>query len=93
MCYNLLQMVCGCSGGDEMTFTEFMRRVRRNLDMNQEDFAKALNVSYTTINRWENKHVAPSQLGRKSFIDFCKARDIEIPPEVLADGAGNSKGE
>jgi DNA-binding XRE family transcriptional regulator len=34
-----------------MTFTEYMRRVRRNLDMSQEDFAKELNVSYTTINR------------------------------------------
>jgi ribosome-binding protein aMBF1 (putative translation factor) len=84
-------MVCSLHGGAEMTFTEYTRRVRRNLDMSQEDFAKELNVSYTTINRWENKHVAPSQLGRKSFIDFCKARNIEIPPEIPADGADADK--
>jgi transcriptional regulator with XRE-family HTH domain len=80
-------MVSSLFGGAKMTFTEYMRRVRRSLEISQEDFAKMLNVSYTTINRWENKQVAPSQLGRKSFIDFCRAHDIEIPPEILANGA------
>jgi DNA-binding transcriptional regulator YiaG len=81
----MLQMVHSLRGGTEMTFTEYTRRVRRNLDMSQEDFAKELNVSYTTINYLENKHVAPSRLGRKSFLNFCRARNIEIPPEILVD--------
>ena len=70
-----------------MTFSEYVRRVRRGLDMSQHELAKELNVNFTTINRWENKHVVPSNLARKSFIEFCKARAIEIPNEILNDGA------
>jgi DNA-binding transcriptional regulator YiaG len=47
-----------------------------------------LNVNFTTINRWENKRVVPSNLARKSFIDFCNARGIDIPREILE---GNEK--
>jgi ribosome-binding protein aMBF1 (putative translation factor) len=54
--------------------------------MSQHALAKELNVNFTTINRWENKHVVPSNLARKSFIDFCKSREIEIPSEILEDG-------
>ena len=66
-----------------MTFAEYVRKVRRGLEMSQHALAHELNVNFTTINRWENKHVVPSNLARKSFIDFCKARGIEIPPEIL----------
>ena len=69
-----------------MTFSEYVRKVRRGLDMSQHELAKELNVNYTTINRWENKHVVPSNLARKSFIEFCKTREILIPPEILDDG-------
>jgi len=69
-----------------MTFSEYVRKVRRGLDMSQHDLAKELNVNYTTINRWENKHVVPSNLARKSFLEFCKVRGIDIPPEILEDG-------
>ena len=70
-----------------MTFSEYVRKVRRGLDMSQHELAKELNVNFTTINRWENKRVIPSNLARKSFIDFCHTREIEVPPEILNDGA------
>ena len=69
-----------------MIFSEFVRKVRRGLDMSQHELAKELNVNYTTINRWENKRVAPSNLARKSFLEFCKTREIDIPPEILEGG-------
>jgi DNA-binding transcriptional regulator YiaG len=69
-----------------MTLPEYMRKVRRDLEMSQHDLAQELSVSFTSINRWENKQVAPSKLARKSFLDFCKARDIPIPPEILEEG-------
>jgi len=34
-----------------MTFSEYVRKVRRGLDMSQHELAKELNVNYTTINR------------------------------------------
>ena len=69
-----------------MAFSDFVRKVRRGLDMSQHELAGELNVNYTTINRWENKRVVPSNLAKKSFIEFCKAREIDIPPDILDDG-------
>jgi 2,4-dienoyl-CoA reductase-like NADH-dependent reductase (Old Yellow Enzyme family) len=86
ICYNLCQMVQSLSGGMKMTWTEYMRKVRRELEMSQEALAKELCVSYSSINRWERKQVVPSKLARKSFLDFCKSRNIPIPPEILEDG-------
>jgi DNA-binding transcriptional regulator YiaG len=63
-----------------------MRKVRRGMEMSQQELAKELNVSFSSINRWEKRQVSPSRLARKSFLDFCKARNIEIPPEILEDG-------
>jgi DNA-binding transcriptional regulator YiaG len=76
-------------GGIALTLPEYMRKVRRDMEMSQHELANLLNVSYTSINRWENKQVAPSKLARKSFLDFCKERNIPIPPEILED---NEKG-
>jgi DNA-binding XRE family transcriptional regulator len=73
-------------GDTDMTFSEYVRKVRRGLDMSQQELAKELNVNYTTVNRWEKKRVVPSNLAKKSFIDFCISRDIEIPPEILENG-------
>ena len=68
-----------------MILSEYMRKVRRGLEMSQQELANELNVSYSSVNRWENKQVAPSKLARKSFLDFCKVREIPIPPEILVD--------
>ena len=69
-----------------MDLPEYMRKVRRGMEMSQHELARELCVSFSSINRWEKKQVSPIKLGRKSFLDFCKAHDIEIPPEILEDG-------
>ena len=69
-----------------MTLPEYMRKVRRDMEMSQQELAKKLNVSYTSINRWEKKQVVPSKLARKSILDFFKDRGIPIPPEILEEG-------
>jgi len=67
-----------------MAFSEYVRKIRRDLDMSQQELAKELNVSFASINRWENKQVSPSNLAKKSFTDFCTKRKIQIPPEMLS---------
>ena len=66
-----------------MTFSEFVISVRRKLNLSQKQLAIAINVSYSTINRWENGHVIPSNLAVKSFFDFCENNFIEIPDNLL----------
>ena len=62
-----------------MSFAEFVKYVREKLDLSQTQLAQAINVSFTTINRWENGHVVPSNLARKSLYDFCENNFIEVP--------------
>lgn len=38
---------------------DLIRNVRRQVALSQEDLARQLNVSYATVNRWENAHARP----------------------------------
>ena len=70
-------------GGVTMTFSEFVISVRKSLKLSQKQLAAAINVSYSTINRWENGHVVPSNLAVRSFYDFCENNFIDIPDGLL----------
>jgi DNA-binding transcriptional regulator YiaG len=65
-----------------MSFPEFVKEVRNKLNLSQKQLAQALNVNYTTINRWENEHVTPSNLAQKSFFDLCESNFIAVPDEL-----------
>ena len=66
-----------------MDFSEFVKKVRKDMKVSQADLAKALSVNFTTINRWENNRVVPSNLAMKSFADYCQNNFIEVPEEFL----------
>lgn len=78
--YNIAHAI---SGGPIVTFSEFVISVRKNLNLSQKQLAAAINVSYSTINRWENGHVIPSNLATKSFLDYCENNFIDIPNGLL----------
>jgi ribosome-binding protein aMBF1 (putative translation factor) len=46
--------------------------------MSQEELAKELYVSYSSINRWKRKQVVSSELARKSFSIFVKRETDDI---------------
>jgi DNA-binding XRE family transcriptional regulator len=70
------------AGGIEMTLSEYIKNVRKQLNLSQQQLAEALSVNFTTINRWENGKVLPSKLAQKTFFDFCQDNFIEIPSEL-----------
>jgi len=53
-------------------FPELVKDVRSQLGLSQEDLARALGVSFATVNRWENGKTSPSKLARSQFDLFCK---------------------
>lgn len=81
--YNRLSVAYAIFGGATMAFSEFVLFVRKKLKLSQKQLAIAINVSYSTINRWENGHVVPSNLAVKSFYDFCENNFIDIPDGLL----------
>ena len=57
--------------------SELIRVMRKKALMSQEDFAKTLNVSVGTINRWENAKTKPKYHGNEERIKaFCEENNI-----------------
>ena len=46
--------------------------------MTQEDLARALNVSYVSINRWDNGKTKPIKIAQAAFDSFCEKHDISF---------------
>ena len=53
-----------------MIFSKMVKSVREIKGYSQEQLARELDVSFATINRWENGKTEPSRLALKNFIDF-----------------------
>lgn len=73
--YHMLHLV-DCE--EKMKYYEFVKKVRKQLNYTQKELASAIDVSYATVNRWENGQVIPSKLAIKSFLDFCENNFIDI---------------
>jgi len=61
----------------------YIRQIRQRLRMTQEDFAHAIAVTASTVNRWENDHSVPSRLARRAIETLVQSRGSR-----LAEGAG-----
>lgn len=59
--------------------------MRHSLNMTQEEFAHAIGVTVSTVNRWENGHVEPSRLARKA-IELLVHRLTPTPQEFEQAG-------
>ena len=59
-----------------MELSKKVRLVREKLEISQEDLARALNVSYATINRWENSKTKPTRMALAVFYDYCEKHGI-----------------
>jgi len=52
--------------------SQFVRSLRRELKMTQEELAHELGISLATVNRWENGRSRPSKLARAALLDFAQ---------------------
>jgi len=59
-----------------MLLSELLRTMRMKALLSQEEFAKALNVSVGTINRWENGKTKPNITAMKRLKTFCEENNI-----------------
>lgn len=53
-----------------MEFSETIKFIRRKSLLSQKDFAKALGVSFSTVNRWENDRAIPKICKLKLIKDY-----------------------
>jgi transcriptional regulator with XRE-family HTH domain len=55
-----------------------IRDLRSRLGLTQEEFAHALGITVSTVNRWEKGHSAPSKLARASLARFAGRRGVAV---------------
>ena len=55
-----------------MNYASQIKKVRNDLKISQEEFARKLGVSYITVNRWENGRTKPSPLAATKIEAFIK---------------------
>ena len=54
-----------------------VKEIRSKLNMSQEQLARELQVSFATVNRWENGKNSPNRMAKKALYDFCKTKGLE----------------
>lgn len=60
-----------------MTFEDLIKAIRIELNITQEQLAHELNISFSTINRWENGHTSPSKLAKIRLLEFCRKKNVD----------------
>lgn len=71
-------------GDDYMEFCSIVKQVRKELGLSQEQLARELSISFSTVNRWETGKSKPSQMAKELFFSFCKNKDIN--PDLYRKG-------
>lgn len=55
-----------------------IKQIRTYLNMSQSEFAEQLNVTFATVNRWENGRAVPNKLAQSAMFDLCKEKGVPV---------------
>ena len=61
-----------------MELGDEIRKLRQRCFLSQEAFAKSLNVSVSTINRWESGKSRPTLSVMRDIKEFCRNNEIDF---------------
>lgn len=59
-----------------MSLADEMKNIRKRTLLTQEDFAHALSVAPSTVNRWETSKAKPNVSTMKKIRDFCMNNNL-----------------
>lgn len=57
---------------------KLIKQIRQYAKISQQDLADQLNVSFATINRWENFRATPNKLAQSKLYEFCVENHVPI---------------
>lgn len=66
-------------------FSEVIKGVRKSCYLSQQDFAKEIGVSFSTVNRWETEKTMPNYKAMQKIDEFCKKRGIDLKEKMVED--------
>lgn len=62
----------------EINYPKAILRLRAKLNISQEELGKMLDISFTTVNRWENGHFEPTKIIKVKLDELFMKNDIEV---------------
>ena len=60
--------------------SEFVKSVRSQLGLTQQELADKLGVSFATVNRWENGKARPNIKAMKALKQYCEECGLPYEP-------------
>ena len=67
--------------GDNMA--NLIKSIRLESGLNQEEFARELNTSVQSINRWENEKTTPNKMAQCEIFEFYKKHNCSKNKKYL----------
>ena len=60
-----------------------IKQIRSHLNMSQTELAERMNVTFATVNRWENGHALPNKLAQMRLHEICLEGSVPVYQFVL----------
>ncbi|MCI5795349.1 MAG: DUF3990 domain-containing protein [Ruminococcus sp.] len=70
---------------------KLIKQIRAYLNMSQTEFAEQLNVTFQTVNRWENGRALPNKLAQSKMFDLCREKQVPVYDMILKKIEDESK--
>ena len=62
---------------------KLIKQIRAYLNMSQTELAEQLNVTFQTVNRWENGRALPNKLAQSKMFDLCREKQVPVYDMIL----------
>lgn len=69
-----------------------IKKIREHAGISQQEMADLLDVTFATVNRWENGRAMPNRLAQMKLYEFCLNHKIELYPLILEKIEGELQG-
>jgi DNA-binding XRE family transcriptional regulator len=59
-------------------YAKLIKKLREKLILSQSELASILDVSFSSVNRWENGKHEPTIKVKRKIVEICKGNNIKI---------------
>ncbi|MDD5154543.1 MAG: type I restriction-modification system subunit M N-terminal domain-containing protein, partial [Desulfovibrionales bacterium] len=63
---------------DSKDISKVVKELRNRLNLSQEELAAKLNVSFATVNRWENEKISPRGKAREAILKLIEESGFDL---------------
>ena len=61
-----------------MNWPKIIKTIREKLFITQSELASNINVSFASVNRWEQGHHEPTMKAKRKLAEICKENNIDM---------------